>query len=318
MKHFLCKLKIYSQEALCYIKTTFSNIVKGGKSIMKKVLCVIKKSFLCIIRGIWEFLKEKFKYILKNTWFCVLLLVGFCYVLKNYDNLGDFSTLNVHNIIFIVWIILLLFPLFSEMEFLGVKVKKEVEKATEEIRNSLNIMKMQITNSFSPKIYIGGTPFVVEKEINEQRNLVKQIRKDEKIPDTEENIAFKFSEDESGFINIRKELAKSLYELCNKIGYGNEFSIDKILQILNQLEMINGTICDLIKQIFRITDRIVHGESVSEEYKDFVIETYPVIKKKLNDAESNLKYITCPRCKYSGYSTYWNMCPHCGYISDDD
>ena len=218
MKHFLYKLKIYSQKALCYIKTTTSNIVKRVGSVMKKVLCCIKNFFLFIIKGIWNFIKEKIKFILKNTWFCVLLLAGFCYVRKNYDNLGDFSTLNVHNIIFIVWIILLLFPLFSEMEFLGVKVKKEVEKATEEIRNSLNLMKMQITNSFSPKIYIGGTPFVVEKEINEQRNLVKQIRKDEEIPDTEENVAFKISEDESGFINIRKELAKSLYELCNKVG----------------------------------------------------------------------------------------------------
>ena len=44
------------------------------------------------------------------------------------EKLDDASMLSA---VFIIWVILLALPLFSELEFLGVKVKKEVKKAVE-------------------------------------------------------------------------------------------------------------------------------------------------------------------------------------------
>lgn len=49
----------------------------------------------------------------------------------------ELKELNARNLIFILWLILLLLPLFSEMEFLGVKIKKEVQKETEEVKGLL-------------------------------------------------------------------------------------------------------------------------------------------------------------------------------------
>lgn len=57
---------------------------------------------------------------------------------------NQLKELNAKNIIFILWIFLLAFPLFSEMEILGIKVKKEVEKATEEVKESLKNIQTQI------------------------------------------------------------------------------------------------------------------------------------------------------------------------------
>ena len=42
------------------------------------------------------------------------------------EKLDDASMLST---VFIIWVILLVLPLFSELEFLGVKVKKEIKKA---------------------------------------------------------------------------------------------------------------------------------------------------------------------------------------------
>ena len=63
---------------------------------------------------------------------------------------------------------MLAFPLFSEMEILGIKVKKEVEKATEEVKESLKniqtqIIQLQMNNSVSNKISIENTPLPSEK-----------------------------------------------------------------------------------------------------------------------------------------------------------
>ena len=80
------------------------------------------KLFFC---KIWEFIKKK-------AWYIVLLIASSSYVWYYRFDLYQLKELNVQNLIFILWLLLLAFPLFSEMEFLGVKVKKEVEKATEE------------------------------------------------------------------------------------------------------------------------------------------------------------------------------------------
>ena len=91
-----------------------------------------------------------------------------------------------------------------------------------------------------------------------------------------------------------------------------------MIRLLNRAEVINGMTCDLIGQVIKITNRGVHGEIVSAEYVTFVEETYPEIMRQLKAASSRLVYITCPKCKYSGYSIYENVCPNCGYTHDDD
>ena len=119
---------------------------------------------------------------------------------------------------------------------------------------------------------------------------------------------------------VRLEIETTLRELCKKTGHSVKIptSMVRMIQILNQAEIINGMTCDLISQVAKIANRGVHGEIVSDEYITFVQETYPEIMRQLKEADSRLKYMTCPRCKYSGYSTNENVCPQCGHISDDD
>ena len=47
----------------------------------------------------------------------------------------SFENITIFHVIFILWIILLICPLFSEMELFGVKLKREVEKVKEDIAN---------------------------------------------------------------------------------------------------------------------------------------------------------------------------------------
>ena len=63
------------------------------------------------------------------------------------------------------------------MEILGIKVKKEVEKATEEVKESLKniqtqIIQLQMNNSVSNKISIENTPLPSEKTLEDmQKNI---------------------------------------------------------------------------------------------------------------------------------------------------
>lgn len=69
-------------------------------------------------KKMWQFIKRK-------SWYMVLLIASSFYVWHYRSEIHQLKELNAQNLIFILWLLLLFWPLFSEMEFLGVKVKKK-------------------------------------------------------------------------------------------------------------------------------------------------------------------------------------------------
>lgn len=270
--------------------------------------------------------KEMWQFIKIRAWYIVLLVVGSAYIWHYRFEIYQLKELNAQNLIFILWLLLLFWPLISEMEFLGVKVKKEVEKATEEVKDNIHAIQTQIanlhmSNTAATNIYLGDTFLPSEKKITE----LSQRVHNKQVPHSNENSSVSntkdmYDENDVYLFKVRREIEITLRELCEKIGYSVKIHepILRMLQILMQAEVIDGMTCDLISQVVKIADRGVHGEIVSNKYITFVKEMYPEIMRQLKEADSRLTYMTCPRCKYSGYSTYENVCPQCGYISDDD
>ena len=117
-----------------------------------------------------------------RKWYSLLLLLSSLYVWKYRFEINQLKELNAKNIIFILWIFLLAFPLFSEMEIFGIKVKKEVEKATEEVKESLKniqtqIIQLQMNNSVSNKISIENTPLPSGKTLEDMQKKYFWFRK---------------------------------------------------------------------------------------------------------------------------------------------
>lgn len=279
---------------------------------------------------VWMLIKEKAKevkqLIKKREWYIILLVVGSFYVWHYRFEIYQLKELNAQNLIFILWLLLLFWPLISEMEFLGVKVKKEVEKATEEVKDNIHALQAQIaqfqmSNTVANNISLGNASLPSEQKIEELLQIVRSMQ----ATHFNGHISVSNPIDVDGGKNVylfkvRLEIETTLRELCEKTGHSIKIpmSMMSMVQILNRAEIINGMTCDLISQVAKIANRGVHGEIVSDEYIAFVQETYPEIMRQLKEADSRLKYMTCPRCKYSGYSTNENVCPQCGYISDDD
>ena len=199
-----------------------------------------------------------------------------------------------------------------------------VEKATEEVRESLkNIQtqmnQIQLTNSVATNLNFSNTPLPSEQKIEELLQMVKSLQATSPKINVGSNNSAIVDGDKNVFLfKVRLDIETSLRELCEKIGYYDRISTIKMPQLLKRADVIDGMTCDLIGQVIKIANRGVHGEIVSAEYVTFVEETYPEIMRQLKEASSRLVYIFCPRCKYSGYSTYENVCPNCGYIHDDD
>lgn len=268
-----------------------------------------------LYKQLWITIKGK-------LWYLFLLLFSSIYVWHYWQEICESSTFNARNLIFILWLILLIFPLFSEIEFMGIKVKKEVEKAKEEVKSSLQniqaeIMQLQLNNSIAANINIGYGALPSEQKLEE---LLKMVR-DMQSSDSNSNTDARKSVNPTQGIDKAVYLFKSrlgieiaVRDLCEKLGYEWKLPVMRMVQILLKSEVINGITSDLISQVYRIANRGIHGEIVSDKYIMFVKETYPEIQRQLTAASDRLHHITCPNCKYSGYSTYDNVCPQCGTV----
>lgn len=88
---------------------------------------------------------EKVKQVLKKHWWYFVLLIGstvYVFIYKN--DIYQLTELNTHNLVFLLWLVLLALPLFSEIEIGSVKLKKEVEKTRAEVKEAIGELKLQI------------------------------------------------------------------------------------------------------------------------------------------------------------------------------
>lgn len=275
----------------------------------------MKDRVLAFFKWIWDQINAK-------KWYTFLLVLSTSYLVYYRFDIYELDTINARNLIFLLWLLLLAFPLFSELEFLGIKVKKEVEKATEDVKESLQHIQSQITqihmtSSIAPSFNFGSDPLATEKKMDALLQAVEKMQQSmtNEIPVTKYHSK---GEDKSVFLfKIRLEIETTLRELCEKTGYNEKTNIPQMLRHLNRSETLPGMTCELIHEVNKIANRGVHGEIVSDEYIKFVEEAYPQIMFQLKNVSNHLRYTICPRCHYSGPALYDNVCPKCGYTYDD-
>ncbi len=106
-------------------------------------------------------LSDKFKNIkFKNIWWGILVTLGLIYAIFGFPAFKLGSTTSVDVFIFVIWICLLLLPLFQEIDIFGIKLKKEVDSLKSE-------MKEQIINLRSDMLSIS-----IKNQVTQQTNLV--------------------------------------------------------------------------------------------------------------------------------------------------
>ncbi len=113
----------------------------------------------------------------KNTWFLLLLLSSSIYVFHYWSSITQFEKFNVENIIFIIWLLLLLLPLFSEMEVFGIiKLKKEVEKVKQEVKEDVkelrhDIQTISIASQFNNNVQLyTNAPLPSKEDLKEAKS----------------------------------------------------------------------------------------------------------------------------------------------------
>lgn len=272
------------------------------------------------LKQLWEKAKPVIK---KRGWHIFLLIISSIYVYIYRFDIYQMTELNAQNLIFILWLILLGLPLFSEIEIGSVKLKKEIEQTRAEVKESIGelkyqILEMKISNTNSNTLIFNNQPLPTKAELSEMQRHIKHDQAAQSAVDSDFNV----SDKNIYLFQVRLALEKQLSALCNIFQYGERRSMYSMMQMLVQHEVIDRNTVGLLREIINIANRGVHGEIVDDDYIDFVKKTYPIIKKTLDTAynfyTNNSYYYECPKCHYQGPSKYSNVCPNCGAVSDDD
>ena len=269
-----------------------------------------------------EFIKNAFKILKKHWWYIFLLVISSLYVFRYRYDIYQMTELNAQNLIFILWLVLLGLPLFSEIEIGNVKLKKEIEQTRAEVKESIGELKYQmldlkISNANS-NMLVFNPPLASKDELNQMQ---RHTETDTKVS-SETDVDFKISDDNIYLFQVRLSLEKKMSALCNMFQYGERRTMYSMAQFLVQHEVIDYKTAELIREVINIANRGVHGEIIDNDYLEFVKKSYPGIKYTLDKANdfysNNSYYYICPKCHYQGSSKYSNVCPRCGFVSDDE
>ena len=191
------------------------------------------------------------------------------------------------NLVFLLWLFLLLFPLISELEFLGIKIKKVVDKETSEIKKDVDGLRQQIaiaqnSNAIANSINLSYGIVPSRQEIEEKKNQTNDnlIEEQDWYKSIDENSALLFK--------IRYAIESSLRKICREMEIDNRQPTYRVVKELKRKGIIDYDTMDSIMKVTGIANRGIHGEIVSSEYMEYVKEAVPRIFDRLKRIELSM------------------------------
>jgi hypothetical protein len=204
----------------------------------------------------------------------------------------------------IIWIILLLFPLFSEIDIAGIKLKKQLETIQGEIKSGflstelkitqINSVISQINNAFNLNNNITNQIFncppTTEQEFNEKypHNNSVTNKKYQDCDDLIKNDSITPKSLTNCTINLFKiryiieDILQKIFKETNTLFEFSSMNIPQLVKSLEKSGKIDKVNADMILDILSICRKSIHGRFISKEQKEFVISNYCEVIKALN------------------------------------
>jgi hypothetical protein len=227
----------------------------------------------------------------KSIWWISLLVFFSCYLLINSARFLENNLIQIDYIFLSLWIIFLIFPLFSEIDIAGIKLKKEFESLKTEIRDQMFSLRNEIHNTTS--IQFNTSPFLPpsDEKLKEREPIYSSIfdsRKTGTSVKSPQPALIRIPEKNQFLFEVRFTLEDELKKLM-KERFDYEFNekrptpIFQMVKFLFEKELLDIRIRNLISDILSICNRAVHNQIITDEQYEFVKKFYPEIIRSLKE-----------------------------------
>lgn len=191
------------------------------------------------------------------------------------------------SLVFAVWIALLLAPLFSEVELLGVKLKQEVEKAKEDIKREIVSLKTEITSAIevrtnvSPNFYLAPP---ADAQLPTLEAQIKRVLDRYDVPRAPQPLDERVYAEAAAdgdvlfLMTTRRDLEVELRRIVRERQLSNTdrpVAGMQLARTLGQAEIVDHELLKAVREVYAVCSPAVHGEPVSPAKVDFVRDIAP-------------------------------------------
>lgn len=218
----------------------------------------------------------------KITWWIVLLLILSSILGFRLINIIDGKATNFDIVLFIIFIALMLAPIFAEVELFGVKLKQEIEELKDSINIKFGDLKNEIRNSQNQTFnatFQGFGPPPPDNKIPELESEIERIIKDKIGNLTSENSDSINNTDvpqnNIEMFKVRFNIEKELRRIWEDRFFATDSSlrhlpVTRIMSELEKRNIIENNLTGILREILSICNYAIHGEKVSPNQLEFV------------------------------------------------
>ncbi len=218
------------------------------------------------------------------TWWALLLLLIGSILNARRDDLLAGRAVPADVLIFLVWVALLLVPLFQEVNFFGVKLKQGMKELKEEVA-SLRAefhSTVDVRPQINPTFNIPAPPPDKELPALEERirGVLNQVLTERGVQPSEvAKTEVDVSDDVAYLFKVRYQIERELRRIWDRRMEANVFrrprSVAEMASILESEGFIESRVVNVIRQVYSVASPAIHGELVSEAKVAFVKDVAP-------------------------------------------
>lgn len=238
------------------------------------------------------------------VWWVVVTGILTMYLAQRYPDLRAGHSVPVDVVVFLIWVALLLLPLFSEISLFGLKFKQQIESLRQELKDQVQTLRSEIQNTiqFNPNITIAPTP-PPDSQLPQLEQQIRRIldqrlkeygaqstpgiaRPVEELQNAPEDVSFLFG--------VRYSIEKELRRVVRGVSdaYLERWTLPRLLDALIRAEVIDSDLAGAIRKVYAVCSPAVHGQEVSPTQLGFVREVAPellaTLKRLRETAEMQL------------------------------
>jgi len=219
----------------------------------------------------------------KIAWWILLLGLTGSILLKRFEAISTGQSVPTDIFIFLIFIALMLVPIFSEIEIFGIKLKKEIEELKSDINIKLGDIKTEIQSNqtLNQTINAFGTPPPDNKlpELQEEIEKIVNAKLKEHEVKTEYKIAGQIDvpEDNLLMFQVRYNIEKQVRYIWEQRFKSNNLDsntktqpVNQIIRDLNRFNIIDWKFYDILMEILSICNYAIHGEKTTDKQVAFV------------------------------------------------
>jgi hypothetical protein len=222
---------------------------------------------------------------------------------KRYDAITTGQSVPVDIFVFLIFVALMIIPIFSEIEFFGLKLKREIEELKAEIKIKFGDIKNEIRNAQTQTLnqtiqaygqYGPPPPDSKLPELEEEIDRIVKAKLQEHGVIIDQPLASRIDvpDDNLTMFKVRYNIETQLRRIWENRFDEKAFDprsrhqpIMRIIQDLTKFEIIDNNFYGILREILSICNYAIHGVEVTDKQVSFVSKNAKVVLDYLRETK---------------------------------